>query len=201
MAVETLDPYSGDVGPWDDDDCFDIPEADPAIRRDYEAALGRLILAHNNIDRYVTLLIQSALARLGNPPEQKGLTTGSFMKRLDALQKLSKNDALELNMINFDEIRDLNESRNILAHGHFEQDQFSGEYELITNRDTHADFSAERINSLTGRMLHQAKHLEAIHDFYNVALGSLAANPGPTPSVTTSAATSGETGSKSCSAG
>jgi hypothetical protein len=46
--------------PYDDDD---IPSADPAIRTDYEAALGRFVLAYNEVDYRVSQVIRSELNR------------------------------------------------------------------------------------------------------------------------------------------
>jgi hypothetical protein len=45
----------------------DIPFADPAIRADYEAALGRFILAFNEVDYRVSQVIGSELSQRGRP--------------------------------------------------------------------------------------------------------------------------------------
>ncbi len=48
---------------WTDDD--DVPWADPEIRIDYEAALGRFILAFNEVDYRLTQLIGWELSTRG----------------------------------------------------------------------------------------------------------------------------------------
>lgn len=135
-----------------DDD--DIPWADPRIRIDYEAALGRLILTHNDVDLHLTLLIEKSLERLASEdPELQKLRLGPFKKRLDNLRTLhKKSPALNLHGLDFAALEEVNEQRNIVAHGHFEQNPYMGDYRLITNKETHKDFSIERLNSITERI-------------------------------------------------
>ena len=131
----------------------DIPWADPAIRKDYEAALGRLILAHNDVDLNLTRLLRRIIAHLGNSPVLQELTKGSFAKRVENVRILqSIKPDLPLGGIDFKEIADLNSLRNIVAHGHFDQNPFQGDYELITNKKTHSDFSTERLDAITERL-------------------------------------------------
>ena len=49
-----------DKAPDDDD----VPWASPEIRQQYEAALGRFILAFNELDNLLTEIIQTTLERL-----------------------------------------------------------------------------------------------------------------------------------------
>lgn len=70
----------------------DVPWADPAIREAYEAALGRLILAHNEVDYRLTTVIAGAAEQLGGGPLTK-LAEGDFSRRvgnLEVLQALDK---------------------------------------------------------------------------------------------------------------
>jgi uncharacterized protein YutE (UPF0331/DUF86 family) len=141
------DPSSAD---YDDDD---IPWADPQIRKDYEAALGRLILAHNDVDRFLTMLIECILRDLGDQKELEKLTLGLFARRLDNLRMLKGiRPELRLDGVDLDELEELNRLRNIVAHGHFEQNPFQGDYELISNNKTHKEFSVERLNEITKRL-------------------------------------------------
>ena len=50
-----------DSQPFDDDD---TPWASPEIRANYEAALGRFILAFNQVDNELTDVIETILRRL-----------------------------------------------------------------------------------------------------------------------------------------
>lgn len=136
---------------YEDDD--DIPWADPGIRKDYEAALGRLILAHNDVDLHLTRLVDRIISHLGDPPALAKLATGEFAKRVDNVRTLyAIAPDMPLAGIDLDEMSELNRLRNIVAHGHFDQNPFQGTYELITNKKTHADFSTERLDEITERL-------------------------------------------------
>lgn len=156
---------------WDDDDDGPIEWADPKIRADYEAALGRLILAHNVVDRQVTELIECCLKRMGNPVQLAKLTNGLFAQRLDNLAMLKAMPMdLQLKYLDVDELKELNRLRNIVAHGHFEQNPFMGDYELITNKKRHADFSVERMDEITARLDKQAGWFSPNVAFYDFSL-------------------------------
>ncbi|MDR7116655.1 hypothetical protein [Caulobacter sp. BE254] len=154
----------------DDDDNDDWPMqwADPAIRQDYEAALGRLILAHNDVDVHLTELIACCLRRLGNPPALERLAHGMFAKRLESLEILQALPVqLNLNGMDIANLRRLNNLRNIVAHGHFEQDPFGGEYTLLSNRERRSDFPTERLNKITKELNAEAGSLHANTAFYD----------------------------------
>jgi hypothetical protein len=154
----------------DFDDDYDDgypPSADPAIRLNYEAALGRFILAHNEIDRHLTLLLEKVLDKLGNPTALKGFTSGMFKQRLDRLAILQAMPLdLRLRGLNIAEINELNEERNKIAHGHFEQNIYDGDYELITNKARFSHYTAERLDALTERMMRQIMQLRPTVIFY-----------------------------------
>lgn len=153
--------------PFEDDE---IQWADPAIRKDYEAAVGRLILAHNACDRYLTLIIQCCLHKLGDLPALSQLAQGSFHERLRnfALLKALPID-LRLERIDLAKLEELNRERNVVAHGHFEQDPFSGDYELITNKRRHQDYSTDRLHEIAFELDRFASWLEACVAFYHVS--------------------------------
>jgi len=130
----------------------DMPWADPTIRIGYEAALGRLILGFNELDYYLTQLIDHCLDLRERPLELERMTTGSFTARLNHLRTLnSRFPELKLRDFPFDELVALNELRNIVAHGHFDQNPFQGDYTLVgkTRRD---DFPAKRLDGITARL-------------------------------------------------
>ena len=74
---------------------------------------------------------------------------------------------LGLRAIDTREIGDLNRLRNIVAHGHFEQDPFEGTYVLVTIKQTFRDFSTVRLDEITGRIEKQNRHLQAVTVFYD----------------------------------
>lgn len=151
------------------DDFDDVPWADPQIRQDYEAALGRLILAHNDVDLHLTRLIERCLEHLNDPPELKKLTSGMFDRRLDNLRMMKAlAPALQIDGVDFDELAALNEARNVVAHGHFEQNPFQGDYVLITRAKRHDDYSTERLNEITTRLETQAEGIKVAVWFYDL---------------------------------
>ena len=154
---------------YDDDDDH-IEWADPQIRKDYEAALGRLILAHNSVDRHLTQLIERCLERLADPPALAKLRNGQFAQRLDNLELLKAIPIdLELDHPNLDieRLRALNRERNIVAHGHFEQNPFMGDYELIGNKARHQDYSVERLDGITAELDEHDSRISVLVDFYD----------------------------------
>lgn len=149
---------------WDDG----ITWADPQIRVDYEAALGRLILTHNEVDLSVTRLLTRCLNRLGDPPAMKRLATGTLSERLQNLSLLkSLPIRLELSAVDIDRLIRLNRDRNIVAHGHFEQNPFDGEYMLVDAKQRQHDFPTDRLNRITDELRRVASHLSALIAFYD----------------------------------
>lgn len=114
---------------------FEVPVADPAIRRDYEAAVGRLILAHNEVDYRLTTVIELAVVKLGGDNGLHRLAEGDFAQRLTNIALL-KGLQINLNLEHIDItlLRNLNGQRNNVAHGHFNQNPFDGTYELVRQR-------------------------------------------------------------------
>jgi len=157
----------------DDDDHYyeDVPWADPSIRKNYEAALGRLILAHNEVDLRVTRLIERCLERLGSPAPMERLKRGLLAERLRALDLLK---ALPLNLelaeIDVEKLHQLNTDRNVVAHGHFEKNPFDGDYILIGAKQHFSDYSIERLESVAKELRAEARYLSALVDFYDPPL-------------------------------
>ena len=66
----------------------DIPWADPAIRTGYEAALGRFILAFNEVDYRLSQVIGCELTHHGSFNLAATATKGPFAQRLETLDIL-----------------------------------------------------------------------------------------------------------------
>lgn len=68
---------------------------------------------------------------------------------------------------------ELNDYRNTLAHGHFNQDPYYGSYEIIERRfqsqraRVRKDFTAERINELADELERIAGHMRAVDAFWD----------------------------------
>lgn len=129
--------YAGDN--WEDD----IPWADPQIQRNYEAALGRFLVRFNRIENAIDTLAAKALRRLGRSGVE---VNGPFLQRVERL---------ELIMFAFPtwpaiprpEIKALAGNRNELAHGHFDQNPYSGDYEIV-GRKRRRPWSPSEIDAL-----------------------------------------------------
>lgn len=148
-------------------DIDDPPFADPKIRRDYEAALGRLILAYNEVDFRLTAVLLTAVQKMGRTDRLKYLTNGKFEQRLCNLAMLSDLvPQLGIPDIDFAELRQLNNDRNNVAHGHFDQNPYDGSYVLLTSkqfeaakRQTYENYPISALNRITDKLKRAAETL------------------------------------------
>lgn len=159
----------------------DTPSADPAIRLAYEAALGRLILAHNELDYRLTTIIELAVAELSADPDLLDLAKGDFAARVRSLRLLKALPAkLPLERVECDKLLSLNSQRNIVAHGHFDQNPFDGSFTVLEQRRWNSErkrkaqeFPIPRLERLASDMAAEAdnlRHAAAIYDFLDVTL-------------------------------
>jgi hypothetical protein len=157
------------TAPDDDDD--DIPSADPAIRTDYEGALGRFILAFNEVDYRVSQVIRLELRRRKRSDLAETASKGQFAQRLETLDILaSTSKDGNLREIPLARLRSLNAHRNALAHGHFDQNPFDGSYALVLKGKAR-DYPMERVLMLTSDLAEigeQLRSTEVIYDFENL---------------------------------
>jgi hypothetical protein len=146
----------------------DIPFADPAIRTDYEAALGQFILAFNEVDYRLTQVIRSELSQRARIDLAATASNGTFAQRLLTLEMLASatpNGRLSASPIT--RLRTLNTDRNNLAHGHFDQNPFDGSYAIILTKKTR-DYPAAHVRSLAVELAQIADWLrttEILYDF------------------------------------
>jgi hypothetical protein len=121
----------GDGDFWEDD--YDNqPYADPQIRTAYEAALGRLILGHNEVDHRLTNALKRVTDRLVSDNSLAQFATGTFdtrLRNLELFQKAIPDSGAVC--VDVAALRRLNKIRNDVAHGHFDQDPFDGSFTLI----------------------------------------------------------------------
>jgi hypothetical protein len=146
----------------------DIPFADPAIRADYEAALGQFILAFNEVDYRLSQVIRSELSRRSRTDLAATASNGPFAQRVATLEILASatpNDRLSASP--FARLRSLNADRNNLAHGHFDQNPFDGSYSIVLATKTR-DYPAARVRGLGLELAQIAEWLrttEILYDF------------------------------------
>jgi hypothetical protein len=153
----------------------DITWADPAIRTEYEAALGRFILAFNEADYRLSQVIAEELTERGRPELAESATKGNFAQRLEKLELLmSYTTDQQLSAVPVAKLRSLNTDRNKLAHGHFDQNPYDGSYQLILKEKT-TDCPTSRIVALAdelAQVLDYSRNTEILYNFRRFKAGS-----------------------------
>lgn len=134
------------------DEVYDPPTADPQIQVDYEAALGRFLVAFNKVDNELEGLISTLLKVLSREDLIKVCTVEmDFSRKVLVLDLLSlSNDPGDLKSAPISEMRQLGKERNVVAHGHFEQNPFKSDYRLV-GKGRYSDYSPTRLDGLTDR--------------------------------------------------
>lgn len=168
-----------ELGPNDDVDesWIDEPFADPAIREDHTKALGRLILAHNEVDFWISALLTKAVAKIEPDGALDGLTDGKFYQRATNLMLLMKlAPQLPLGGVGKGRLLELNNFRNTLAHGQFDQDRYEGTFEVVRARRRGQnvkrvqDIDAAKINDHAKELEDIASHMSAVNDFFDIPI-------------------------------
>lgn len=149
------------------DDDYDIPSADPAIRIDYESALGRFILAYNEVDYRLSQVIQRDLSERKRDDLAKSALEGSFNRRLDTLDLLAQSPSKGmLRSVPITRLRELNADRNKLAHGHFDQNPFDGSYSVVQAAKAR-DYPVAIVLAFAGELTEIADLLRLIDNSYD----------------------------------
>ena len=101
-------------------DLFDKPFAGPEMRRKYEIALGKFLITFNAVEGYMRFTVAEITRSLGQ--------VELWEKHLIDFDRQVKNLRLLIlaqpyfEDIPFERLIALNETRNKLAHGHYDQD-------------------------------------------------------------------------------
>jgi hypothetical protein len=150
----------------DTDSDDDIPSADPAIRTDYEAALGQFILAYNEVDYRISQVIRTDLDERGRSDLAETAAKGQFGQRLEKLALLADSSKEgHLKTIPVERLRSLHSDRNALAHGHFDQNPYDGSYSLVL-KEKARDYPISRVLALAAELSKIAEHLRTIEILY-----------------------------------
>ena len=89
-------------------------------------------MCFNYLENIINDLIEATLSRAGVPSLADSIISKEMFKnKLKILQCLSK-DCEGLHEIPFKEMIALNDDRNKIAHGHFEQNPFDGTYKVLS---------------------------------------------------------------------
>jgi hypothetical protein len=131
------------------EDDEDPPFASPEIRLNYEAALGRFVLEFNQVDNLLGTLIELVLSHLGRSDLAEKTARWDFWLKvlvLDLLKCSAEGSGLQ--NILASALTNIARERNRLAHGHFDQNPFSGDYDIVV-RNVPQQYSVERLDALT----------------------------------------------------
>lgn len=148
----------------------DTPWASPEIRESYEAALGRFILAFNQLDNLLSEVIETVLGRLGRKDLVKKCSELNFSQKLLVFDLLKySSEGVTIADVPVDSMRSVAGERNLLAHGHFDQNPFDGSYAIVRKRKSIRDqYSVEKLEELSEqatRAWDSLRHCEAIYEF------------------------------------
>jgi hypothetical protein len=146
----------------------DVPWASPEIRQQYEAALGRFILAFNELDNLLTEIIETTLERLDRRDLVKACIQQNFALKLLTLDLLkSSGEGAAIAGVPIPLMKQIAGERNTLAHGHFDQNPFDGSYDIVI-KNVRASYSVESLDGLTekaDKALQALQLASAVYDF------------------------------------
>jgi hypothetical protein len=144
----------------------DVPWGSPAIREGYEAALGKYILAFNQIDHQINELIGTVLQRLDKAVLSRKCYSLRFEHKLLVLELLTETrEGVGLKYAQISLLQRLAKERNSLAHGHFEQNPFDGTFEIVNKTDI-KDYPLHQLVDLTAQAEHASNDLRLAYAFY-----------------------------------
>lgn len=151
-----------------DADEAEEPWASPEIRLAYEAALGRFILAFNQLDNILTETVETVLLRLNRNDLVKSCTGRDFSFKLFVLDLLrSSTEGTGIKDAPIELMRQIAGERNVLAHGHFDQNPFDGSYSVVA-KNVRASYPVERLDALTAKAAkawERLRYSQAYFDF------------------------------------
>jgi hypothetical protein len=150
--VKRVTPFSEGAGqmtePTEDDE-DDTPWASPEIQEAYEVALGRFLLAFNRLDILLSEVIGTMLRALKRDDLVVRCTHSDFAFKLLVLDLLkTSTEGKVLADVSIDLMKQVAGERNVLAHGHFDQNPFDGTYAIVTTKIS-AEYPVARLDDLT----------------------------------------------------
>jgi hypothetical protein len=105
------------------------------------------------------------------------LTMGDFNQRATNIELIMKVvPDIALGQVGHGRFRELNRLRNIVAHAHFDQDRYEGDFKLVRRKhrshkiEQFADINAKSVNDAAAELEGIAKHMEAVHDFFDIRI-------------------------------
>jgi hypothetical protein len=148
----------------------------PETRASYEAALGRFILAFNDLDDLVTKVMALVLSKLGRDDLFERCVERDFAHKLFVLDLLkTSTEGTGIADAPVELLRTLAGERNVLAHGYFDENPMDGSYEIVGKKMKARRFPLERLNGLfeQARLAREKlRFCEAFYHFDPVSLES-----------------------------
>ncbi|PQM27488.1 hypothetical protein CVO77_02555 [Sphingopyxis lindanitolerans] len=129
-------------------------------------------MAHNEVDFWMTGILSKAVTMLAPDGSLNGLALGDFATRVTNLTLLAQTAPhLALGRAGDGRLHELNGTRNILAHSHFDQDPWDGTFEIVKGR--HRSLTEKRLTNLNTDSINKqaeelekiAAHMSAVFDF------------------------------------
>lgn len=142
-----------------------VPWASPKIQATYEAALGRFMVAFNRLDNLLTEVLGTVLHKGGRVDLVPACTEGAFWLKLlvaDLLKSSIHGGGLKNVPIAL--MREIAVHRNRVAHGHFDQNPHSGEYDIVGKK--REKYSAEDLDLQTAKATEAWEALRYAEGFY-----------------------------------
>lgn len=144
----------------------DFPWASPEIQTNYEAALGGFMLAFNYLDNLLTEVIKLVLDQQARADLVAECTRRDFWLKLLTLDLLKLSAHGEgIKDVPVDLMREIATHRNKVAHGHFDQNPFSGEYDIVV-KNARAAYSVGDLSALAAKAARATKALRYAQAFY-----------------------------------
>ena len=173
LATDSSPPYNRII--MNDDYYYDDQElANPEIKRAYQNALGRLILAHNEVDFWMTILLDRSAKKISPEGELDTLALGSFAQRASNLMLLMKLAPKMLVGVGNGRLLDLNRARNDLAHAHFYQDRYDDNFAVIKAKHHSLiekrlnQYNADSINGFAAELEEIAAYMSVVDNFFDI---------------------------------
>ena len=140
----------------------------PETRASYEVALGRFILAFNDVDDLVTKLIRLVLWKLGRDDLFGRCVEKDFAHKLFVLDLLkSSTEGAGVAGAPVELLKTLAGERNLLAHGYFDENPIDGSYEIMGKKGKAGHYPVERLNGLVEQARQARQALRSCEAFYH----------------------------------
>jgi hypothetical protein len=158
----------------------DVPWASPEARSAFEAALGRFMLAFNELDHTLTDILERVVARIGQEHlREKVRQANNFWSKVLILEQVRvSKEGRAVEHVSTTDIREVSGLRNSLAHAHYDENPFDGSYSLVNQRrkgkrEQQLVRTAAQIDAITARverLRHDLRQSQAYLDFVGVPL-------------------------------